>query len=68
MKRGLLQKIEVRQNDTVLSALKLTFHNGSIEYPSPLFGLRQPALDTTIGFQSAVRKIVFTYNTGVVQV
>ena len=31
LRRGLLEKIEVRQNDAKLSAIKLTFSNGQFE-------------------------------------
>ena len=40
LKRGLLEKIEVRCNDAKLSAIKLTFNNGQVEQKSPVFGKR----------------------------
>ena len=62
LKRGLLEKIEVRQNDAKLSAIKLTFNNGQVEQKSPVFGKRL-LMDKTIEFTSSIRKVVFTFNT-----
>ena len=50
-----------------MSGLKLTFSNGEKEICSPAYG-RRLLYDKTINFRRVVRKVVFTYNTGVTKV
>ena len=66
LKRGLLETIEFRQDDECLSALRMTFNNGSQEQQC-VFG-RRLFLDKTIMFGSSVKKITLTYNVNVISV
>jgi len=38
LEKGLLQKFEFRENDKHISAIKLTFSNGTEKFESPAFG------------------------------